>query len=91
MLVNAIGLLMNVSTVATGIPALIAGDREDVFRGGRGCLVGDGRGDRRGSVGNRAEGAVVGLQAVMLMHRDQANRAQQIEHERAAEPRIESS
>jgi hypothetical protein len=42
-------------------------------------------------VHDRAQGAIVALErAVMLMYRDEAKRAQQIEHERGTEPRIES-
>ena len=51
----------------------------------------DGRGDRRGRVGNRAEGAVIGLQAVMLVLRGEEERAQEVEHEQPAEPGVETT
>ena len=68
-----------------------AGNGEDVFRGGGGRLVIDGRRDRRGRVGNRAECAVVGLQAVMLVLRGEEERAQEVEHEQPAEPGVEAT
>src|SRR5467141_2568516 len=78
--------------VGFGIPALNAGRGKEISgRGGR-RLAADCGGDRGRGVSGRAQGAVVTLPpGRMLVARDQEERAQQIEHERPAEPRIGSS
>jgi hypothetical protein len=43
-------------------------------------------------VGDGAQGAVVALEAIMmLMHRGQEERAQEVEHEQPAEPWVEAT